>query len=85
MIGRWISANKSLVTSVTSGSLVAALVATAAVLSNGYTAQRVELNDASVWVASGTRQAVARANTEVLSFDTVVETTGSDLEVVQSG
>ena len=85
MIGRWISANKSLVTSVTSGSLVAALVATAAVLSNGYTAQRVELNDASVWVASGSRQAVARANTEVLSFDTVVETTGSDLEVVQKG
>ncbi|MDQ4137248.1 MAG: Ig-like domain-containing protein [Actinomycetota bacterium] len=85
MIGRWISAHKSLVTSVTSGSLVAALVATAAVLSNGYTAQRVELNDASVWVASGTRQAVARANTEVRSFDTVVETTGSDLDVVQSG
>jgi hypothetical protein len=85
VIGRWISANKSLVTSVTSGSLVAALVATAAVLSNGYTAQKVELNDASVWVASGTRQAVARANTEVLAFDTVVETTGSDLEVVQSG
>lgn len=85
MIGRWISANKSLVTSVTSGTLVAALVATAAVLSDGYTAQRVELNDASVWVASGTRQAVARANTEVRAFDTVVETTGSDLDVVQSG
>ncbi|MFC0682497.1 Ig-like domain-containing protein [Lysobacter korlensis] len=72
-------------TSVTSGSLVAALVATAAVLSNGYTAQRLDLNDASVWVASGTRQAVARANTEVRTFDTVVETTGSDLEVVQAG
>jgi hypothetical protein len=85
VIGRWISANRSLVTSVTSGTVVAALVATAAVLSNGYTAQRVDLNDASVWVASGTRQAVARANTEVRSFDTVVETTGSDLDLVQSG
>jgi hypothetical protein len=85
VIGRWITAHKSLVTSVTSGSVVAALVATAAIVSSGYSAQRVELNDASVWVASGTRQAVARANTEVLAFDTVIETTGSDLDVVQSG
>lgn len=85
MFRRWLSAHKSLVASATSGSVVAALVITIAVVSTGYTAQRLDLGDASVWVVNGEQQAIGRANTEVLELNTVVASTGTDIESVQQG
>ncbi|MEY2849649.1 MAG: hypothetical protein RI885_2316 [Actinomycetota bacterium] len=80
----WLAAHRSAVISVTSSVVVAAVVATAAIVSGGYEAQRLDLGDGSVWVAKGSSQVIGRANTEVLALDTVVETTGSELTVLQS-
>ena len=85
MISRWLVAHKSFVATATSASVVAALVLTVALVSTGYTAQRLDLGDASVWVANGQQQVIGRANTEVLELNTVVASTGSDIEVVQRG
>ncbi len=80
----WFAAHRSSVISATSGIVVAAVVATAAVVSGGYDAQRLDLGDGSVWVANGSSQVIGRANTEVLALDTVVESTGTELSVLQS-
>ena len=85
MIRSWIRGHRSLVTTVTSGSLVAALVATVAVVSSGYSAQRLDLNDASVWVSNGADRFIGRANTEVFELNTVVAGGSAELDVVQSG
>jgi hypothetical protein len=84
MLRRWILGHKSLATTVTSGTLVAALVATIAVVSGGFPVQKVTLNDGSVWVANGTQQLIGRANTEILELDTVVESGSGELEIVQA-
>lgn len=83
MIGRWIAAHRSVVATATSGMVIVAVVAAAAVMSTGYTAQRMDLDDGAVWVANGSRQVVGRANTEVLELNTVVRGEGGDLRVVQ--
>ena len=85
MIRAWLKSHLSLVVTATSGVVIAALVAAVAVVSTGYTAQRVDLGDGAVWVANGQQQAIGRANTEVLELNTVVSTTSSDLDVLQSG
>ena len=81
----WLSGHKSLVVTATSGTVIATLVATAAIVSGGYTAQRLDLNDSSVWVANGATQYVGRVNTDVLELNTVVASDGTDLSIVQSG
>jgi hypothetical protein len=85
MIRRWIATHKSLVATATSGFVVAALVAAVAIVSTGYTAQRLDLNDASVWVSNGAERFIGRANTDVLELNTVVASEGTDLDVVQRG
>jgi hypothetical protein len=85
VIGRWIATHKSLVATATSGSLVAALVAAVAIVSTGYTAQRLDLDDASVWVSNGADRFIGRANTDVLELNTVVASDGTDVDVVQHG
>ena len=85
MIRKWLSTHASLVISVTSGVVIAALVAAVAIVSTGYTAQRLDLADGSVWVANSQQQAIGRANTEVLELNTVVASTGNDLDVLQEG
>ncbi|WP_346233565.1 Ig-like domain-containing protein [Parafrigoribacterium mesophilum] len=79
------AARKSLVVSATSASVIAVLVATVAIVSGGYTAQRMDLNDGSVWVANGGEHVIGRANTQVLALDTVVPSTGTEIDVVQRG
>lgn len=71
----------------TGASIVAlvGLVAGVAVASDGYTAQRLDLGDAAVWVANDGRQSVGRANTALLELNSVVETGGTRAEVVQQG
>ncbi|CAN5365934.1 Ig-like domain-containing protein [soil metagenome] len=85
MVRTWLRSHISLVVSATSGVVIAALVAAVAIVSTGYTAQRVDLGDGAVWVANSQQQAIGRANTEVLELNTVVATTGNDVDVLQSG
>ena len=84
-ITQWISRHRSLVATATSGSVIAALIATVAIVSTGYTAQRLDLNDGSVWVANGSSQVIGRANTQVLALNTVVASSGADIRVIQRG
>jgi hypothetical protein len=84
-IRQWVSRHRSLVATARSGSVIAALIATVAVVSTGYTAQRLDLNDGSVWVANGSSQVIGRANTQVLALNTVVASSGADIQVIQRG
>jgi hypothetical protein len=70
---------------VTSGVIIGALIAAVAVVSSGYPAQHLTLGDGSVWVANSQQQSVGRANPDVAELNSVVASTGSDLDVVQSG
>ncbi|WP_167047449.1 Ig-like domain-containing protein [Salinibacterium sp. ZJ454] len=85
MIRAWLAARKTGVATAASGGLIAALVAAVAIVSTGYTAQKLELSDGSVWVPNGAEQVVGRVSTEVLALNTVVEATGAELTVVQDG
>ncbi|TFC27706.1 fibronectin type III domain-containing protein [Cryobacterium sp. MDB1-18-2] len=89
MIRLWVSrqfaAHRSAWATALGGTLVLALVVTTAVVSGGYTAQRLDLGDAAVWVTNEARQAVGRANTAVMELNTVVTSESSNLDVLQSG
>jgi streptogramin lyase len=85
VIGKWLAAHRSLVATATSGTVIAAVVATLAVVSSGFTAQKLDLGDGSVWVGNDSSQVVGRANPAVLELNTVVRSTGTELSVVQSG
>jgi large repetitive protein len=85
MIRQWLSAHRSVVATATSGTVIAALITTIAVVSGGYTAQRLDLGDAAVWVTNNARQVVGRANTAVHELNTVVPAGSSSVEVVQDG
>ncbi|MCU1408288.1 MAG: fibronectin-like protein [Microbacteriaceae bacterium] len=79
------SAHRSVVATATSGTVIAALITTIAVVSGGYTAQRLDLGDAAVWVTNNARQVVGRANTTVHELNTVVPAASSSLDLVQDG
>ncbi|MBW4032221.1 MAG: tandem-95 repeat protein [Acidobacteria bacterium] len=85
MIGKWFAAHRSLVATATSGTVIAIVVATIAVVSSGFTAQKLDLGDGSVWVANSGSQVVGRANPAVLELNSVVRSPGSELSIVQSG
>lgn len=85
MIMTWISRHVSSVITATSVALIALLVGIVAFVSQGYTAQRLDLSDGSVWVANGQQQVIGRANTEILELNTVVASTGTEIDVVQQG
>ncbi len=85
MLRTWLSAHRSLALTAASVTAIAAVVITTAVVSTGYPAQKVELNDASVWVSNGAKQFIGRANTEILELNTVVASESSELDVVQGG
>ena len=84
-VGHWLRGHRSLAITTTSALIVGALVTTLAVFSGGYDRQRYALGDGSVWVANGARQVVGRANTEVVSLDTVVAITGRSPAITQQG
>ena len=85
MIGQWLAAHRPLVATATSGTVIAAVVATLAIVSTGFTAQKLDLGDGSVWVGNNGSQVIGRANPQVLELNTVVRSTGTDLSVVQAG
>src|ERR1700709_679616 len=84
MIRKWFAAHRTLALTVVGGLVIAALVTAFAITSTGFTAQQLNLNDSSVWVANGTQQAIGRANTTVRALNSVVSTTGNDLDVLQN-
>ena len=53
MFRKWFARSRSLVLTIVGGVVVAALVTAFAVTSTGYTAQQLNLDDSSVWVANG--------------------------------
>ncbi|MGN6501612.1 MAG: Ig-like domain-containing protein, partial [Pseudolysinimonas sp.] len=85
MFRTWLKAHRSLAATVTSSVVVAAVVAAVAIVSTGYTAQKMQLNDGSVWVANDSKQAIGRANAEVLELNAVVRAQAAQLETVQNG
>ncbi|WP_162237682.1 Ig-like domain-containing protein [Agreia sp. Leaf244] len=85
MIFRWLRAHASQAITTVSVLLVAAVVLTVALVSTGYTEQKLQLDDASVWVTNGSRQVVGRANTDVFELNTVVKSEGGDIDVLQRG
>lgn len=85
MIRRWLATHKSLAFTTTSATLVAALVTTVALMSGGYSAQRTDLNDASVWVVNGDKQYIGRANAEIFELNTVVASESAEIDIVQRG
>src|SRR5476649_776561 len=84
MFRHWFVAHRSLILTVVGGAVIVALVTAFAITSTGYTAQQLNLNDSSVWVANGTQQAIGRANTTVRQLNSVVSTTGTDIDVLQN-
>ena len=85
MFRKWFSRSRSLILTIAGGVVVAAVVTAVAIGSTGFTAQQLNLNDSSVWVANGVQQAIGRANTAVHQLNSVVPTTGDDLDVLQDG
>src|ERR1700712_2940222 len=77
-------APRSLILTIVGGVVITALVTAFAITSTGFTAQQLNLNDSSVWVANGTQQAIGRANTTVHQLNSVVSSTGNDLDVLQN-
>ncbi|TPW76000.1 Ig-like domain-containing protein [Schumannella soli] len=80
---RWLAARKGAVATALSGTVITAVVAAGAILSNGYSAQQLDLDPGSVWVVNDAEQAVGRVNTQIRELDSVVRTTGTDVEVLQ--
>ncbi|AGW41397.1 fibronectin-like protein [Leifsonia xyli subsp. cynodontis DSM 46306] len=85
VIRAWLTAHKSLAATVVSGAAITALVTTLAVVSGGYSAQRLQIGDASVWVASDAKKSLGRANTEIGRLNSIVSGAGEALDVVQNG
>lgn len=79
----WFAAHRSLALSLLSGCVIVALVAAVAVVSSGFTTQKLDLGDGSVWVVNSDRQAIGRVNTEVLELNSVIEAEAGDIDVVQ--
>ena len=83
-LGRTKSSRRSLISWVASVAVVGLIVG-GAVISTGYQAQRLNLGDGSVWVSSGTKLAVGRANTYVNELNTVLQTASARVDVIQDG
>lgn len=85
MIGAWLAAHKSLTVTAISATAVVAVVATLAVVSGGYSAQRMDLGDAAVWVTSQSKEMLGRANTQITQLNTVVPSSSRNVDVAQDG
>ncbi len=82
---RIVRARRSSIITGTASAVIAAVVATIAIIAPGFEEQRLDLNDGSVWVSNGEQRAIGRANLQVAALDTVVESEGADLRIIQSG
>ena len=84
-VRQWAAGRRPALATTLSVLVVGAVVATVAVVSPGYEAQRLDLDDGTVWVANGSRNAVGRANPDVHQLNAAVRSVGTDLAVVQAG
>lgn len=64
---------------------IVGLVVGGAIASTGYQAQRIELDDGAVWVSSGAKLAVGRANTHINELNTVFSTESALVDLIQDG
>lgn len=85
MIRRFLRARRSAAVTTLVATVVGAVVAGTALVSNGYHAQRIELGDGTVWVPSAEFGALGRANPGVLELNTAVETPSDAVSVLQRG
>jgi len=85
MLRTYVRSHRSSVLTGVVAAVVGAVVATTAVVSGGYQAQRVDLGDGTVWVPSAQYGAVGRVNTGVLQLNTAVQASDDALAVVQRG
>ncbi len=85
MFRTWLVGHRSVAATLTSVVAIVALIVTTAVISGGFPAQKVALNDAAVWVSNGEKQFIGRANTTIMELNTVVDGESNELDVVQSG
>ncbi|KQX06523.1 MULTISPECIES: Ig-like domain-containing protein [unclassified Leifsonia] len=85
MMRAWLAAHRSGVIAATSGTVVTALITTVAIVSGGYSAQRIDLGDGSVWVSNSSDEVVGRANTQVFQLDSVIGAASPDIDIEQSG
>ncbi|MCU1528488.1 MAG: hypothetical protein JWP75_2251, partial [Frondihabitans sp.] len=79
----WISSHRSLAATTLSATVIGVVVATIGLTSSGYQAQKLNLDDGTVWVANDNLTAIGRANPAVLELNSAVRSTGADLSVVQ--
>lgn len=84
-IQQWFRSRRSFVATLTSGTVICALIATIAIVSSGYRAQQFDLGDGAVWVANLDRQAIGRANTQVFELNAGVEADSEEIDVLQEG
>ncbi|GAA1802921.1 Ig-like domain-containing protein [Agromyces neolithicus] len=82
---RRLNRHRSAIATTVAVAAVVAVVGGIAVTSGGYTAQRIDLGDAAVWVANDHMQSIGRASTAALELNSLVETGGGRVEVAQSG
>lgn len=85
MFKRWVLGHRSLAATLVSSIAIVAILVTTAVVYGGFSAQKVALNDAAVWVANGEKQFIGRANTSIMELNSVVAGESNELDVVQSG
>ncbi len=85
MFRDWARRRRSLLITTVSGVVTLAVVVTIAIVSTGFSAQRMDLNDASVWVANDAKQFVGRANTQIHELNTVVPSGSTNVDVIQAG
>ncbi len=85
MLKTWLLGHRSMAVTLTSVVAIVAIVVTTAVISGGFPAQKVALNDGAVWVSNGEKHFIGRANTAVMELNTVVAGESNELDVVQSG
>ena len=82
---RRLNRHRSAIATTVAVAAVVAVIGTIAVTSGGYTAQRIDLGDAAVWVPNDDLQSIGRASTAALELNSLVETGGGPVEVAQSG
>ena len=82
---RRLNRHRSAIATAVAVAAVVAVVGGIAVTSGGYTAQRIDLGDAAVWVPNDGMQSIGRASTAALELNSLVETGGGRVEVAQSG
>ncbi|MBG6239491.1 hypothetical protein IWX78_002478 [Mycetocola sp. CAN_C7] len=85
MIRGWFRSRRSFLATLTSGTVICALIATVAIVSTGYRAQQLNLGDGAVWVVNESRQAIGRANTQVFELNAGLVADSAQIDVLQEG